>query len=229
MPIARRSMFLVGSLFIVAAVAIFVTSMQAHPASRQVNFHGDFSSGKLDAWQFPFPEDWVVREEGPLHFLHMLRDRDPLVPRRPQQFARIKGINVGSFTLETRLRREHSSLLIAFNYVDTLHFYYTHLSVDAGAKVNVHNGLFIVDGGPRRRIAGVEASPVLPDKNWHNVRVERDVNSGSIKVFVDADAQPRFSVVDKTFKCGQVGLGSFDETGDFTDVRLTSKDAGCRP
>ncbi len=53
------------------------------------------------------------------------------------------------------------------------------------------------------------------------------MDSGSIKVFVDDEAQPRFSVVDKTFKCGQVGLGSFDETGDYTDVKLTSTDAGC--
>jgi hypothetical protein len=158
----------------------------------------------------------------------MLRNREPLVPRRPQQFARIKDINVGSFTLETRLRRQDRSLLIAFNYADTLHFYYTHLSVDTGAKVDVHNGIFIVDGAPRRRIAGRDAAPALPDTNWHKVRVERDVNSGSIKVFVDDESEPRFSVIDTTFKCGQVGLGSFDETGDFTDVKLSSKDAGCR-
>jgi len=86
-----------------------------------------------------------------------------------------------------------------------------------------------VDGAPRRRIAGIEAAPALPDKNWHKIRVQRDVDSGSIKVFVDDESQPRFSVVDNTFKCGQVGLGSFDETGDFTDVKLSSKDAGCRP
>jgi len=118
--------------------------------------------------------------------------------------------------------------LIAFNYIDTLHFYYTHLSVDAGAKVDVHNGIFIVNGAARRRIAGLEAAPALPEMNWHKVRVERDVNSGSIKVFVDDESQPRFSVTDTTFKCGQVGLGSFDETGDFTDVKLSSNDAGCR-
>jgi hypothetical protein len=120
-------------------------------------------------------------------------------------------------------------MMIAFNYVDTLHFYYTHLSVDPGTKVDVHNGIFLVDGAPRRRIAGLEAAPVLPDKNWHKVRVERDVNSGWIKVFVDDEPQPRFSVIDNTFKCGQIGLGSFDETGDYTDVRLSSNDAGCRP
>ena len=229
MHISRTHIFLAGLVFSVAALSIFITAIEAQPASGKINFHDNFSSGKLDAWQFPFPEDWVVKEEGPLHFLHMLRNREPLVPRRPQQFALVKGITVGSFTLETRVRREGSSLLIAFNYVDTLHFYYTHLSKDPGRKIDVHNGIFLVDGAPRRRIAGLEAAPALPDKNWHKVRVQRDVNSGSIKVFVDDESQPRFSVVDNTFKCGQVGLGSFDETGDFTDVKLSSKDAGCHP
>jgi hypothetical protein len=228
MHISRTNTLVAGSVFSVAALSILITAIEAQPASGKINFHDNFASGKLAAWQFPFPEDWVVKEEGGLHYLHMLRSRDPLVPRRPQQFALVKGITVGSFTLETRVRREGSSLLIVFNYVDTLHFYYTHLSVDPGAKVAVHNGIFLVDGAPRRRIAGLDAGPALPDTNWHKVRVQRDVTSGSIKVFVDDEPQPRFSVVDNTFKCGQAGLGSFDETGDFTDVRLSSKDAGCR-
>jgi hypothetical protein len=229
MQISRQSVLLAGLAFSVSALSILITGIEAQPAPGKINFRDNFSSGKLDTWQFPFPEDWVVKEEGPLHYLHMQRSRDPLVPRRPQQFALVKGVTVGSFTLETRARREGSSMMIVFNYVDTLHFYYTHLSKDPGAKVDVHNGIFLVDGAPRRRIAGLEAAPALPDTNWHKVRVERDVNSGSIKVFVDEEPQPRFSVVDNTFKCGQVGLGSFDETGDFTDVKLSSKDAGCRP
>ena len=225
----RTNKLLTGLGISVAALSILITGMKAQPAEEKLIFHEDFSSGKLDAYELPYPEDWAVQQEGPLHYLHMLRARDAVEPRHPIQFARLKGITVGSFTLETRVRREHLSVAIAFNYVDGVHFYYTHLSVDAGAKVAVHNGIFLVDGAPRRRIAGLEAPPALPDTNWHKVRVERDVNSGSIKVFVDDESQPHFSVLDKTFKCGQIGLGSFDETGDYTDVKLLSNDAGCQP
>jgi len=221
------------ALLLALLAAAFLGSLtipsSAAPVIRHIEYNEDFSSGALDRWQFPYPEDWVIGTEGPLHFLHMLRNREPLVPRRPVQFARIKGINVGSFTFRTEMRREGRSLLIVFNYVDTLHFYYTHLSVDPGAKVDVHNGIFIVDGGARRRIAGLEASPVLPDKNWHKVRVQRDINAGTIQVFADTETEPRFTVIDHTFNCGQVGLGSFDETGDFANVRLISNDAGCQP
>jgi hypothetical protein len=216
-------------MLLALAGAACTWTIGAAPAPPSIQFSENFSSSSLDHWQFPSADDWVIGREGPLHFLHMLRNREPLVPRRPVQFALLKRVNAGSFTFEARVRREGRSLLMVFNYVDTLHFYYTHLSVDSGTQVDVHNGIFIVDGGPRRRIAGLEAAPVLPDRDWHRIRVERDVKSGSIKVFVDAETQPRFSVVDKTFCCGQVGLGSFDETGDFADVRLSSGDAGCRP
>lgn len=215
--------------FILLSILLGSISVGARPVVRSVQLVDDFTSGTLDRWQFPYPEDWAVGNEGGLHFLHMLRMREALVPRRPIQFGLLKGVNTGSFNLQARVRREGKSMLIVFNYVDTLHFYYAHLSADAGVKVDVHNGLFIVDGGPRRRIAGLEASPALPDRNWHQIRIQRNVRSGSIEVFADDDRTPRFSVVDSTFNCGQVGLGSFEETGDFTDVRLTSTDAGCKP
>ena len=211
------------------AGAIVAVSHGANPVLRSMQFRDDFETGTLDAWDFPLAEDWVIRGEPVNHFLHMLRNREPGVPRRPLQFARLRNANVGSFKLEARVRREGTSMIIVFNYVDTLHFYYAHLSADRGAQQPVHNGLFIVNGEPRKRIAGTDADPALPDREWHTVRLERSVPSGSIELFMDDEKKPRFSVVDRTFNCGQIGIGSFDETGDFDDIRLNSDDAGCKP
>jgi hypothetical protein len=197
--------------------------------SQSLLVHDDFESGDLSRWEFPYAEDWVVRAEEGNRFLHMLRNREPGVPRRPLQFARLRNANVGSFTLEARVRREGHSMIVVFNYVDTLHFYYTHLSSDRGTEQPVHNGVFIVNGEPRQRLAGTEAAPALPDQEWHKVRVARDARTGSIEVFVDGQKTPLFSVVDRTFTCGQIGIGSFDETGDFDDIKLSSEDAGCEP
>jgi hypothetical protein len=169
----------------------------------------------------------VILAENGNHYLHMKRSREPGVPRRPLQYAMLKNVKVGSFTLKARVRREGGSMIIVFNYVDTLHFYYTHLSVDAGSKEPVHNGIFLVNNAPRVRIAGVEAAPALPDTSWHQIRVVRNAESGRIEVSSDVQSQPLFTVVDRTFTCGQIGLGSFDETGDFDDVTLESDDAGC--
>jgi hypothetical protein len=206
-----------------------VISRSADPAGQSIQFCDDFESGELAAWEFPYPEDWEARAEAGNHFLHMLRSREPGVPRRPLQFARLKQANVGSFVFEARLRREGRSMIVVFNYVDTLHFYYAHFSSDRGTEQPVHNGVFIVNGEPRKRIAGIDAPPALPDREWHKVRIARDAGSGAIEVFVDGQKEPLFSVVDRTFTCGQISIGSFDETGDFDDISLSSNDAGCSP
>ena len=214
-------------------LAVVTTSRLASPALERIAFRDDFESGDRGWWQFPHPEDWAILSEkdaalGVNHYLHMKRNREPGVPRRPLQFALLKKAKVGSFDFQTRLRREGKSMIIVFNYVDTLHFYYAHLSADRGQQDAVHNGIFIVNGEPRKRIAGIDAPPALPDREWHKARVARDARAGAIQVFMDDAHQPLFSV-DDTFTCGQVGIGSFDETGDFDDVVLNSNDAGCEP
>ena len=46
----------------------------------------------------------------------------------------------------------------------------------------------------------------------------RDVDSGKIDVFFDDMETPVMTAVDKTFTWGQVGIGSFDDTGNFDNV-----------
>ena len=52
------------------------------------------------------------------------------------------------------------------------------------------------------------------------MRVTRDVSEGKIAVYFDDLADPVMTAEDKTFKSGQVGVGSFDDTGDFDDFEL---------
>jgi hypothetical protein len=202
--------------------------LQASARARVLNLAIDFRSGKLTRWLMPYPQDWEILSANGLYCLHMKRARPPGVPRRPLQFARLKNVWVGSFELQARVRRLGSSMIVVFNYEDTLHFYYVHLSRDRGAVVSVHNGIFMVDGGPRYRIAGKLAKPALPDRAWHTVRIVRGLPSGLIQVYVDRQRKPLFHAVNRTFTCGQIGFGSFDETGDFADIQLHSSDAGCR-
>lgn len=214
-------------LVLASTVSASLVLTPATPVIRRIQFYEDFSSGKLDPWEFQHPEDWEILSEGPQHFLHMKRSREPGVPRRPVQFALLRKARVGSFDLETEVRRESEAMMIVFNYVDDLHFYYAHLAEHPGTDKVMHNGIFIVNGEPRKRIPPIPDRAALPDKAWHSVRLHRDVTSGLIEVYVDGDRTPYFSTHDSTFTCGQIGLGSFDETGDFTNVKLTSGDAGC--
>lgn len=200
-------------------------ALAAPCGSEHISIHHNFTSGNLNAWEFPHAEDWEIQQQGGVHYLHMKRSRGPELPRHPVQFARLKGVKVGSFTLDVDVRSIEHSLAIQFNYEDPLHFYYIHFSDVPGTKIFQHNGIFIVDGAARHRIAGVSAAPSLPDHQWHHVRIVRNAETGWIEGFVDHEKYPRFSIIDHHFTCGQVGLGSFDETGDFAHFHLVSDDA----
>lgn len=181
----------------------------------------DFEKGNLSGWNLPSAADWEIASEGGNHLLRLRKAGEIGSPRRPLQYAILKDVCAGDFTLRVRLRRTGASksLLVSFGYQDTLHFYYAHLSADSGDHA-VHNGLFKVDGAERFRIAGKGSKPVLPDQNWHEVRIVRQVTTGKIEVFADNDPQPRFHYTDTSFRFGRIGLGSFNETGDFDDFRL---------
>lgn len=180
----------------------------------------DFEDGDLSRWHVPLKGDWEVAAEEENYFLRLAKSGPIGEPRRPVKFALWKPGCVSDFEVEVRMRRAGKSLLVAFGFQDREHFYYTHVSSDDG-NTRVHNGLFKVNSGIRYRIGGSGTRPVLPTKDWHRVKVVRRVEDGSIEVFVDGEAAARFSVVDADFKYGWVGLGSFDETGDFDDFRLS--------
>lgn len=231
-PMAAKLITGVSVFCAVAALAIALpplsTKCAAEGSTRSLSFTENFER-TLDAWQMPYPEDWAILGQPGSRYLHMKRNREPGVPRRPLQFALLRNVEVGSFDLRVRVRREGGSMIVVFNYVDTLHFYYTHISKDPGTPEGVHNGIFLVNNAPRVRIAGTEAIPALPDTSWHEIRVLRNVDSGRIEVWSDVQPRPLFTVVDHTFTCGQIGLGSFDETGDFSNVDLRSSDSRCKP
>ena len=61
------------------------------PVLTSLSFREDFSSGQLDGSEdFQHPEDWTILTEGPRHFLHMLKSREPGVPRGPCRFALLR-------------------------------------------------------------------------------------------------------------------------------------------
>ena len=52
------------------------------------------------------------------------------------------------------------------------------------------------------------------------MKISRRVASGSIRVFWDDIETPVMTATDHTFGWGQIGLGSFDDTGLWDDIRL---------
>jgi hypothetical protein len=211
-----------------------LAALSALPAAGEGRWAVDFENGGLDGWYLTIPGDWkVVGDDG--NSVLRLDKAGPVGanPRRPVKLALWKPGCVASFDFEVRVKRDpiqqqEGDVLVIFGFQDKLHFYYAHLSSDDG-NVAVHNGLFRVNGGDRERIAGSGARPALPDEQWRRVRVVRNTQAGEIKLFLNDDAEPRFQVTDRTHGYGLVGLGSFDNTGEFDDFRLRgTPSAECR-
>ena len=138
--------------------------------------------------------------------------------RRPAALAVFQSHPLVRATVQVEMRStaavdvKNRDLEIIFGYASPGRFYYVHL---AGITDAVHNGIFIVDDKDRRRIDDGSAAPQLTDREWHRVRLERDGETGRIEVFVDGAAQPALKANDTTIRAGRVGLGSFDDTGEF--------------
>jgi hypothetical protein len=87
----------------------------------------------------------------------------------------------------------------------------------------VHNGIFHVYGGERVRISA-ERGPAsfAASGRWYHVMLAHDSAAGTIEVAVDGQPVPALHAVDLSLGPGKVGLGSFDETGAFKDIRIAA-------
>lgn len=138
--------------------------------------------------------------------------------RRPAALAILQSEPLVRATVQVEMRStaavevKNRDLEIIFDYLSAKRFYYVHL---AGITDAVHNGIFLVDEKDRKRIDDGTAPPQLTDREWHRVRLERDGESGRIEVFVDGAEQPSLKATDTSIRAGRVGLGSFDDTGEF--------------
>ena len=144
--------------------------------------------------------------------------------RRPAALAILQSEPLVRATVRVDMRStaalevKNRDLEIIFGYASPTRFYYVHL---AGITDAVHNGIFLVDEKDRRRIDDGKAAPQLTDREWHQVRLERDGASGRIEVFVDRSEQPSLTATDTSIRAGRVGLGSFDDTGEFRKFEVT--------
>ena len=115
--------------------------------------------------------------------------------------------------------------MIVFAWHDPAHFDYAHLSTDTAQKQPVHNGVFRVDGGERVRISP-ETGPAafLAINRWHHVKLNYDGKTGEVNVTVDGRAVPALHAIGLSLGAGRVGIGSFNETGDFKNVKITGRE-----
>lgn len=145
--------------------------------------------------------------------------------RSPHSIAWVKDKIVGDFVLTVKAENTnyaaggHRDLCLFWGRQDASHFYYVHF----GANADPHScQVFIVNDQPRTKITvdEVKGTPWGEGREWHTLRVERTVKDGMIKVYFDDMKKPHMTAKDDTFKWGQVGIGTFDDNGNFDDFVL---------
>ena len=216
---AERS--LAASLALAVVAFLPAAARPAGPVRQDVSVRPTFAdAAHLAEWDFDGSGEWTMAKG----LLILAKAGVPSGPiRRPAAVAILKTPPMVRVTVETQIRSTaaldvvNRDLEIVFGYESPSRFYYVHL---AGITNDVHNGIFLVAGADRRRIDPGKTPPQLKDQNWHDVRLERDGSTGRVQVYVDRSPTPAWDLVDTTIRAGRVGLGSFDDTGEFRNVAV---------
>lgn len=192
-------------------------------AGLPLRFETDFESADAAAkFQPTDSKAWkVVEQSGNRVYALVVRQSDyKPAQRSPYNIALVKGIDAESVVIDVRMQSAmtdygHRSLCLFFNYVDPSHFYYVHFGKEADPHANQ---IFIVNGADRKAISKTTTEGTPWDDEWHHARVVRDAETGDISVYFDDLTKPVMTATDDTFKSGQVGIGSFDDAGNFDEV-----------
>lgn len=186
----------------------------------------DQETGVRD-FRFTQPDKWIVsagRSGKALEFTG-ISDYQPQF-RSPHTIGLIANLVVGSFVLEADLLQTgkeygHRDMCIVFGFQNPSHFYYAHIATKMDD--NAHQ-IMLVNEAPRKKISTFTTEGVdWGDNVWQHVRIERNVEEGSIKVFFNGKLIEEAS--DKSFSKGYIGFGSFDDSGKVDNVKIWAKDA----
>lgn len=195
-------------------------------------FHEDFSEGEKAMEKFDIidPTDWKMAKNAAGKWVMNLFKKPtdasagkPAV-RSPFGQAIVKDLYVGEFVMEVKFTSTikaygHQDLCLFFGKVDPSHLYYVHY----GRKPDPNAGnIFIVDGAPRKNLLPPHDKGIDWTEKEHTGKVVRKAD-GLIQVYFDDKLW--LEVKNDRFPVGQVGFGSFDDTGEFSQITVWGKKA----
>lgn len=208
---------------ITLCLVVPITQAAEPPAQKEglpLVWHEDFSEpGSLKQFEFTDTKAWKHdADEQALALIVKKSKYEPKV-RSPHNIAWVKDLKVGSFVMEVEMKStekdyNHRDLCLFFGGVDPSNFYYVHLG--KRPDPNAHN-VFIVHDKPRKNIATMVDEGTDWDDEYHTVKLVRK-DGGEIEVYYDGKL--KMTAKDTTFPVGRVGVGSFDDTGNFRSITV---------
>lgn len=196
------------------------------PDHYQLVYHQDFESPQaIQDFMMTDPNAWKIKVSDHQHTLELFGESEYASRvRSPFNIAVLKDILVGDFILEVKLAQSgreygHRDLCLFFGIQSPTNFYYTHIASVADQNAN---NIFLVNDEPRTNIATktTKGTDWGATNSWHTARIERDSEEGSIRVYFDDWEAPIMEAKDLHFPTGLIGLGSFDDTGQFDELKI---------
>ncbi len=200
---------------------------QTNAADLPLIHEDSFESGSMEQWFPTQPDRWIISDtqstqKKALHLLGVSKEYNPPF-RSPHSITLLKDKVLGDFVLTARVKTlqtttGHRDMCIFWGWQDPSNFYYVHL----GELPDPNSSqIFIVKEAPRTPIT-INNKGGIPweSDRWHEVKLVRKVEAGTIEVFFDDMETPAKTATDKTFQWGMIGLGSFDDLGMWDDVKI---------
>jgi len=196
-----------------------------HTDEMPVLFTDNFEGGS-SKWEIIDDQSWKLEDHGAGKSLSIIQRKSEYEPkvRSPRHIALIKDIEAADFVIKFKVKStkdtgNHRDCCVFFGYQNPTNYYYVHL----GAKPDPHSGqIMIVKDAPRLALTKNEKKTPWDD-SWHNVKLVRDSQKGTIEIYFDDMKNPHMSVKDTTFGKGRIGLGSFDDMNAFDEVEVRGK------
>ena len=211
---------------VVINLAILVSSnAQELPPGYILQYSQDFSmKNSIADFNFSNPDSWKISREMNNFYLEISEDSGYIPPAiSPKNICLLSKYMFGDFILELDFLMEakefsQSDVCIFFGLRDTLKYYYVSLSL----KANVDNHkILIVNNASQDTIATETNDRILPVNNkWNKAKIERNIVTKTITVYVNNMSNPLMEVKDKTLIMGYLGFGSFDGPCRLDNIKI---------
>jgi len=209
------------------AILCHRASGQAIPDGYKLVYQQDFTHPKsLQDFEFSDRSQWHLTSDSARSLECTEKGGYEPVYRSPFTIALMKKKMVGSFILEVDLLQTgreygHRDMVVVFDFVDDTHFHYTHIATESD---DLAHQIMKVDGEPRKKISSWTSKGInWGNHQWRRVRIERDADVGSIKVFFEGELVQEAN--DKDFPFGAIGFGSFDDSGKIDNIKIWAREA----
>lgn len=186
-------------------------------------FEEDFEKG-ADRWEPTDVKAWrIVKDEKGQVYNQFQTSKYKPPHRSPLNMSLVKDLVVTDFVLEAKVKSTgkdvaHRDMCLFFGHQGPDQFYYVHMARDMDDRANQ---IFLVNKADRTKISKTTTKGTKWTDDWHHVKVVRKTADGAIEIYFDDMKTPVMTARDSTFAWGRVGLGSFDDSGKWDDIRIS--------